>query len=141
MQPSVDKRASAANARSISATRESGTLSRAKLRRSMDPHRLAEERSLAYHAMVGERLLVDDAVMARARARVEQWASEGSVHPRWVEGWRRVLALAPADLVRALNERSDDANALRQVTPFAGAIDARTRWQLWRDVRQRLNAP
>jgi len=46
MQPSVDKRASAAKARSIIATRESGTLSRAKLRRSMDPHRLAEERSL-----------------------------------------------------------------------------------------------
>jgi hypothetical protein len=29
----------------------------------MDPHRLAEERSLAYHAMVSERLQVDDTVV------------------------------------------------------------------------------
>ena len=107
----------------------------------MDPHRLAEERSLAYHAMVGDRLLVDEAVLARARARVEQWTKSGAVHPRWVDGWRRLLALAPNELRRALVERSEDADALRQVTPFAGAIDPRTRWQLWRDVRQRLGAP
>ena len=106
--------------------------------RSVDPHRLAEERSLAYHGLVGERLLVDGKVRERALARVEQWARDGSVHPRWVEGWLRLLALAPADLKRAIVERSEEANALRQVTPFAGVIDPRTRWQLWRNVRERL---
>ena len=107
----------------------------------MDPHRLAEERSLAYHGMVGERLLVDEAVLARARSRVEEWAKSDAVHRRWVDAWRRLLALAPNDLRHALVERSEEANALRQVTPFAGAIDPRTRWRLWRDVRQRLSTP
>ena len=107
----------------------------------MDPHRLAEERSLAYHRMVSERLRIDDSVVVRARTRVEQWAQDGSMHPRWIEAWRRLLSLPTADLERALVERSEDAHALRQVTPFAGAIDARTRWQLWREVRQRLSAP
>ena len=106
----------------------------------MDPHRVAEERSLAYHAMVGERLLVDATVVARARARVEQWSKDGSVHQHWVDAWRRLLTLAPADLERALVERSEAATALRQVTPFAGAIDPRTRWRLWREVRQRMSA-
>ena len=73
----------------------------------MDPHRLAEERSLAYHAMVSERLQLDATVVERARARVEQWAKDGSMHPRWVEAWRRLLTLPPIDLGRALIERSE----------------------------------
>ena len=107
----------------------------------MDPHRLAEERSLAYHALVGERLRVDEAVVAKARARVERWAGDGSVHPRWVEGWRRLLSLPLADLAHALVDRSEESAALRQVTPFAGVIEPRTRWRLWRRVREQLIAP
>jgi hypothetical protein len=107
----------------------------------VDQHRLAEERSLAYHELVGARLITDNSVVLRARTRVEQWSKDGSVHERWVAAWRRLLTLAPAELQRALVERSDEANALRQVTPFAGVIDPRTRWRLWRDVRERLSAP
>jgi hypothetical protein len=107
----------------------------------MDLHRLAEERSIAYHALVGERLLNDDAVVTKARARVEQWAREESVHPRWVEAWRRLLSLSSSELARALVDRSEESAALRQVTPFAGAIDARTRWHLWREVRERFVSP
>jgi hypothetical protein len=44
-------------------------------------------------------------------------------------------------LAGALVERSEAADALRQVTPFAGVIDPRARWQIWRDVRQRSIAP
>jgi hypothetical protein len=68
----------------------------------MAPHRLAEERSIAYHALVGERLRVDESVVARGRARVEKWANEGSVHSCWVEGWRRWLNLPAAELSRVL---------------------------------------
>jgi len=107
----------------------------------MDPHRVAEERSLAYHAMVAERLPVDERVLSRARARVAEWARNGTVHPHWVDAWHRLLTLPPSALGRTLIERSEDANALRQVTPFAGAIDPRTRWRLWRDIRIRLSTP
>ena len=106
----------------------------------MDPHRLAEERSIAYHALVAELLRVDDAVVRKARARVEQWANDGSMHPRWIDGWRRLLSLSPAELAQALVSRSEELVALRQVTPFAGVVDARRRWQLWREVRERLLA-
>jgi hypothetical protein len=107
----------------------------------MDLHRLAEERSVAYHAVVGQRLLADAAVIAKAKARIAQWARDGSVHPRWVDAWRRLLELPLSQLVDALVERSEAADALRQVTPFAGVIDPRARWQIWRDIRQRLSAP
>jgi hypothetical protein len=60
---------------------------------------------------------------------------DGSVHPRWVDAWRRLLELPPSQLAGALVERSEAADALRQVTPFAGVIDPRARWQIWRDVR------
>jgi hypothetical protein len=105
----------------------------------MDAHRLAEERSVAYHALVGQRILGDEAVLARARARIEAWAENSSVHPRWVEGWRQWLSLPPVELNRRLTERSEEANALRQVTPFAGVVEPRTRWRLWREVRERMS--
>jgi len=107
----------------------------------MDLHRLAEERSVAYHAVVGQRLLADATVIARARARVALWDRDGSVHPCWVDAWRRLLELPPSQLADALVDRSEAADALRQVTPFAGVIEPRARWQIWRDVRQRLSSP
>jgi hypothetical protein len=39
--------------------------------------------------------------------------------------------------MRSVDE-SEEARALRQVTPFAGAIDPRTRWRIWREVRAAL---
>lgn len=99
-------------------------------------HNLAAERSLAYHELVSEHLLVDGCILERARARVEQWGKDGSVHPHWVEAWRRWLALTPSQLKSVMLERTDEAASMRQVTPFAGEIDPRTRWRLWRTVRE-----
>ena len=106
----------------------------------MDPHRLAEERSVAYHALVAERLRVDAAALTRARERVARWSRDGSVHPRWVEAWRQLLQQPVDEIRQVLVERSERARALRQVTPFAGLIDARVRWRLWREVRTRSSA-
>jgi hypothetical protein len=33
---------------------------------------------------------------------------------------------------------AEGARALRQCSPFAGVIDPRTRWRIWREVRERF---
>jgi hypothetical protein len=38
----------------------------------------------------------------------------------------------------ALVDPSERGRALRQCTPFAGALDPRTRWRLWAQVREEL---
>lgn len=106
----------------------------------MDPHRLAELRSIAYHRRVVELLADGSGATATARERVERWARDGSVHREYVAAWRRLLDLPPAALAEALVGDDEQGRALRQVSPFAGVLGARERWAIHRRVRQELDA-
>jgi len=103
----------------------------------LEPHRLAEARSLAYHRAVAERLPRHPDLVERARARARAWQSVSFV-PEYAREWERLLALPVAALQRAMVEESDSGDARRQASPFAGALDPRARWKLWREVRERL---
>jgi hypothetical protein len=105
---------------------------------AIDPHELAEERSLAIHGLVAERLRADPYLVVTARERVEQWLRDGSVHRTYAEKWRLLLTGPPERLFEVLMHRGEEARALRQSSPFAGVVDPRTRWALWREVRARL---
>ena len=100
----------------------------------VDGHRTAERRSVAYHRAVAARLLDDPALLSRARARVARWIATGEVAAAYAAGWQRLLDGPLPDLVARLTDESEDMCALRQVSPFAGALDARTRWSIWRSV-------
>lgn len=104
----------------------------------VDPHRRAEERSIALHAEVVRRLRQDPAVLERARLRLEDWRRTRMVHPFWVERWAEVLSLPLEQLCAQLVDPGEAARALRQSTPFAGALDSATRWRIWREVGERL---
>jgi hypothetical protein len=106
--------------------------------RAPSAHRLAEERSLAYHRLVAAKLLSDPGLLERARARVRSWLDSGDVHVRYAKAWNDVLSRSISEIQGFLMEDSESARALRQVTPFAGAIDPRTRWRVWREVRDAL---
>lgn len=99
-------------------------------------HRLAEERSLALHRAIAERVRDDPAVLERARARVKRWLDTGEVARHWAEEWDAVLSRSTDDICGWLVDESEHARAMRQVTPFAGVIDPRTRWRIWREVRE-----
>ena len=100
----------------------------------MNLHRLAEERSIAFHRAVAQKIASEPLVLSAARARVEQWLARGTPHPVYAREWERILALPLAELSSALVDPSEEARALRQVTPFAGALPARERWDLWREA-------
>ena len=99
----------------------------------LDPHRLAEERSLAYHRVIGERLLSDPALIERARARVRCWM-EVEDPPPYARAWNEILSQGPAAISAFLVDPSERARELRQSSPFAGALTARERWALWRQL-------
>lgn len=103
----------------------------------MDPHRLAEERSLAYHRVIAARLLRDPSVLETARRRVAEWLAEsGSLHH--ARRWREILAGAPGDVAAFLDARSELAHELRQSSPFAGVLSSAERWEIWRATRDAL---
>jgi hypothetical protein len=103
----------------------------------MDLHHLAEERSLAYHRAVAEQLLREPSLIEVARARAAKWLAEGrSSH--YARRWCEILARPVEEIARRMVDEGEDARALRQATPFAGMIDPRERWRIWREVRARL---
>lgn len=106
--------------------------------RPVDPHRLAEERSIALHRAVAERLRADARVLDAARERVAGWLATGSVHELHARRWRAVLDLPLDELCAFLVDGGELARELRQSTPFAGVVDARTRWRIWREVAERV---
>ena len=105
---------------------------------AIDLHRLAEARSLAAHQLIAGRLADEPALVEMARNRVAVWLVDGSIGRAYAEAWNELLAGDVPSIQHALVEDSERGRALRQCTPFAGAIDPRTRWQLWARVREDL---
>jgi hypothetical protein len=99
----------------------------------MEGHRTAERRSLAYHRAIASRL-VEPGVLELARQRVEQWHTTGAVSAYYVEAWQTLLARPLSEIASMLVDESQAMTALRQVSPFAGALDPRRRWEIWRSV-------
>jgi hypothetical protein len=100
----------------------------------MDLHRLGEERSIEMHRFIAQRLGADAGVLSAARARVDEWVASGSVHATYAQAWRDLLSLPMGEIAAMLTDPGERMRALRQCSPFAGAIDPRTRWQIRRAV-------
>jgi hypothetical protein len=103
-------------------------------------HRLAEARSLALHEAIAAALRADPSLVDVARQRMRAWKASGQVASAYADRWLALLDAPLDDLLHALTLDDETMRALRQTTPFAGVIDPRTRWQLWDEVRTRMEA-
>jgi hypothetical protein len=105
------------------------------MERHLDLRVRNEERSIALHQAVADRLREDPTLIGRARARVDAWLAAGLIHRVYGEAWRDLLS-GPFDrLLAVLTRDDDDARTLRQCSPFAGVLDPQTRWRILREGR------
>jgi hypothetical protein len=102
----------------------------------VDPHRLAELRSIALHEAIGTEIVRRPELVEAARQRVHSSSAEGKLAPAHRDAWLRILDRPIEDVVAFLREDSEEARELRQATPFTGIIGARQRWSIWRAVRE-----
>jgi hypothetical protein len=100
-------------------------------------HRLSEERSIAYHRAIAERVQDDPEILERARARVRAWLAAPAGAPYYARAWNEILSRPLPDIVAFLVDPGENARELRQSTPFAGILPPRERWRLWREVREK----
>lgn len=96
-------------------------------------HRTAERRSLAYHQAVAARL--DERLIREARERLDQWRRINGIHPVYAKEWEEVLSRPPDEVARIIASDTPDARALRQSSPFAGALHEDERRQIIEAVR------
>ena len=94
----------------------------------------AERRSLAYHRAIAERIGSDASILRGARERVRAWRQRHAVHDHYVTAWEEILARPDSEVATLLTDASERMIACRQVSPFAGVLDARARWKLWRSA-------
>ena len=92
----------------------------------MDPiysdHIRLDERSLALHRLVAQKVLADPALLEKARANVRRWQeSHGSPSLALAE-WEQILSGPVDQVAKFLVERSEKATRLRQSSPFTGIL-------------------
>lgn len=85
-------------------------------------HDRLDERSLALHRLVAEKLTANPQLVEQARENVCRWqAANGSPSPALAE-WQQILAGPFEHITLLLVERSERATRLRQSSPFAGLL-------------------
>jgi hypothetical protein len=85
-------------------------------------HGWIDERSRALHARVAEKLSRQPELVGIARENLDRWEQHRGLDTA-VEEWRSLLRTLPlADLLRLLTEEGENANRLRQSSPFAGVL-------------------
>ena len=102
----------------------------------MNRHRLAEARSLAYHRAVAEMLPARPELLDRARERAASWSRSEARSAGLARRWLDILARPLPEIRAFLVDTGEEAAELRQATPFAGAIEPKERWRIWREVRE-----
>ena len=104
----------------------------------MNKQRLIEQRILARHRLIAERLQADpERVLAHSRANLERWARAypDEQVPGWLREWQELLERPLADVLAILLSESENARRLRSSSPFAGIVSPRERWAINREIR------
>jgi transcriptional regulator with XRE-family HTH domain len=95
-----------------------------------------ERRSLDLHRAVAAKLAEDpERVLQHARRNVDKMRRINPGAAPLLEEWRRSLEMPVRDLVDLLVDPRPRARELRHVTPFAGALTPRERWDVYRRFR------
>lgn len=99
-------------------------------------HQGIEERSIALHRAIVERIRRDPRLMEIARAnlyRLEQrFLNAGETPPGWLLEWKAILQnLSLDELEAVLVSPGEEARRLRQSSPFSGILTPRERWEIY----------
>jgi hypothetical protein len=85
-------------------------------------HRRVDERSLAMHRLIAEKVRANPALLDEARANLRcAREKEGSPLPTLLE-WEDILSGSATQVADFLESRSERATRLRQSSPFAGIL-------------------
>lgn len=99
--------------------------------------RIIEDRILAQHRRIAERLASNPQLIDHAKSNLQRWTSTrgDDAPPTWLVEWRNILDRSVDDVVTILTESSEHATWLRSCSPFAGALSPRERWQIIKEAQ------
>lgn len=101
-------------------------------------------RSLWLHRAVAGRLARDpERVLQRARRNLDRLerAHPAGMGARWLARWRALVEQGPEAVMRALVAESEEADELRQNSPFAGVLSEAERLAILQAHRRHIGGP
>lgn len=104
-------------------------------------HIRLDERSLALHRLVAQKVLADPALLERARANMRRW-QENHGSPSFARAeWEQILSGPVDQVAELLVERSERATRLRQSSPFTGILTEAERLAIYESHSARAYHP
>lgn len=108
----------------------------------MKDHRLIDQRSLAMHQCVVEKIRQDPALFGRVCNTLSRWRSTVSPASQpYLEAWQRAVDQGMEACLALAVEDSPRATALRQSSPFAGLLTPAERFGFLRSWNRDHAAP
>ncbi len=104
-------------------------------------HERLDQRSLALHRLVAEKVLADPALLDKARGTVRRWQEGQGSKSLALAEWELILAGTPDQVTRFLVEGSERATRLRQSSPFTGILTEPERLAIYESYSTRTYHP
>src|ERR1017187_6226009 len=99
-------------------------------------HLRIDQRSLALHSAIAEKLRANPALIAIALDNIERWSRAGGRSQPYWDAWREILKRPLPEILDLMVEDSESMTALRQATPFAGVLTPAERWAIYDEFAQ-----
>ncbi len=104
-------------------------------------HRRIDERSLALHRAVAEKLRAQPELIGIARENLARWRGSAGRNLPYLEEWQRILDGPADELLQLIGQEDEHMTALRQSTPFAGVLSAAERWAIYERFERKRETP
>jgi hypothetical protein len=94
-------------------------------------HQRIDERSLALHRAIAEKLRGRPDLLEIARENLNRWHDQAGRCRPYLDEWRRILDCPLEDVLAMIVQEGERMTALRQSSPFAGILEPAERWAIY----------
>jgi hypothetical protein len=94
-------------------------------------HERIDQRSIALHRAIAEKLRANPALLGIARENIERWAPRAGRARRHLDAWREILERPLEEILELIVQDTEEMRELRQSNPFAGVLEPRERWAIY----------
>ena len=94
-------------------------------------HERIDQRSLAMHRAIAQKLRAQPELLQIARDNIERWYPGAGGSKPYLDEWRRMLDFPLEELISLFLEDNQRMTALRQASPFAGVLEPKERWAIY----------
>lgn len=96
----------------------------------MNPHRVNELRALAMDQWIADRLEQEPGLLDHARMTLKRWKAQHDGSAFYLQEWSDILKRPLPEIVVFLRRDDEEANRLRQSSPFCGMLPREVRTQI-----------